>query len=371
MLKIPLNDIIAKIQQEKGLSDQEINQKINQKLEQLSGLISKEGAAHIVANELGVKVFEQVSGKLQIKNILAGMRSVETVGKITQKYELREFQTQNRSGKVANMVIGDETGSIRVVMWGDQAENINNVKEGDIIKVIGGYVRENQGKSEVHLNDRSKIIINPEGETIGEVKTFAQAERKQISQLTDNQENIELLGTIVQAFNPTFYEVHPETGRRIKPNEANKYIDDSGKEVQPDYAYVMNLMLDDGSDTIRCTFFRNQAERLLNKSKEEMLTFKDNPQEFEAMKTELLGNIVKLVGRVKHNEMFDRLEFTTQLVFLNPDPEEEMNKIETPQETEAKLAAATGPEPAPQNSPEQDPVQKQQEEVKTEVENIN
>ena len=58
MLKIPLNDIIAKILKETSLSEAEINTKIDQKLDQLSGLISKEGAAHIIANELGVKLFE-------------------------------------------------------------------------------------------------------------------------------------------------------------------------------------------------------------------------------------------------------------------------------------------------------------------------
>ena len=97
-------------------------------MKQLSGLISKEGAAHIVANELGVKIFEQASGKLQIKNILAGMRNVEAVGKVTRKFELREFQTENRSGKVASVVIGDETGTIRMVMWGELAEKISTYK---------------------------------------------------------------------------------------------------------------------------------------------------------------------------------------------------------------------------------------------------
>ena len=55
MFKLPLQDIINKIKEKTELSEAEINSKINQKLDQLSGLISKEGAAHIIANELGVK----------------------------------------------------------------------------------------------------------------------------------------------------------------------------------------------------------------------------------------------------------------------------------------------------------------------------
>jgi replication factor A1 len=329
MLKIPLADIIAKIKEKTDLSDADINAKIDDKLKQLSGLISKEGAAHIIANELGVKIFEQVSGKLQIKNILAGMRSVETVGKVTRVFELREFKTENREGQVSSMFIGDETGTIRITMWGDQAGNIRRIKEGDIVKIVGGYVRENQGRKEVHLNDRSKLIINPEGEKIDKVAEFSQpaATRKTINELAPEDQNVEILGTIVQAFEPKFFEVCPECGKRAKP-EGENFICPEHSAVTPDYSYVMNVVLDDGTETVRCAFFRNQTERLISKTKDELMKYKEAPEDFEQVKTDLLGNQVKLVGRVNKNEMFDRLEFVAQLVFTNPNPEEEIKRLE-------------------------------------------
>ena len=67
MIKIPYNDIVQKISETANISSEEIETKVNAKLKQLSGLISKEGAAHIIANELGVKLFENTSGKLKIK----------------------------------------------------------------------------------------------------------------------------------------------------------------------------------------------------------------------------------------------------------------------------------------------------------------
>ena len=81
MIKIPFEQLVGKIKKESNISEDEINEKVNDKMKQLSGLISKEGAAHIVANELGIKLFESFSGKLQIKNIVAGLRNVETIGK--------------------------------------------------------------------------------------------------------------------------------------------------------------------------------------------------------------------------------------------------------------------------------------------------
>lgn len=328
MIKMPLSDIINKISEKANISRAEIDVKIEQKLKQLSGLISKEGAAHIIANELGVKLFENISGRLQIKNILAGMRDVETVGKVQQIFEARDFVTRdNRKGKVGSFVLADETSSIRIVCWGSQADNIAKFKENDVVKIISGYVRENNGRKEVHLNDRGKLIINPRDETVGEVKVYAQAERKGIKDLTENDDNVEILGTIVQVFEPRFFEVCPECGKRVRQSE-DGFACEVHNKVEPAYSYVVNASLDDGTENIRAVFFRNQALRLLNKTEEEMLKYKDSPDKFEEVKTELLGNFVKLIGRTTKNTMFDRIEFLANLVFTDVDPKIEMKKLE-------------------------------------------
>ena len=326
MIKMPYNDILEKIQEKSDLSKEEIKEKIDSKLKQLSGLISKEGAAHIVANELGVKLFDALGGKLQIKNILTGMRSVEVVGKVLRVFELREFNSKGRAGKVASFVIGDETGTIRVVMWGDQAENIAKLKENMIVKVVSGYVRENQNGKEVHLNNMGKLILNPEGETIGEVKETSSGKRKKINQLDENDSNVEILGTIVQVFDPRFFEICPECGKRARL-QGDNFVCETHGNVTPNYSFVLNLFLDDGTDNIRVVCFRNQALKLLNKTQEQMIEYKDSPEKFEDIKTELLGNILKFVGRTTKNDMFDRLEFISQLVFSNPNPDDEIKAL--------------------------------------------
>ena len=345
MIKLPFNDIVAKIKEKSGLSEEEINSKVDEKLKQLSGLVSKEGAGHIVANELGVKLFEAVSGKLQIGNILAGMRDVESVGKVQQVFGVNEFQRKDGApGKVCSSVVGDETGTIRIVGWGSQADNVGKLKEGDIAKIVGGYVRENQGRKEVHLNERSKLIINPEGVTVGEVKVSEEkrepAARKSIKDLKENEQNIEVLGTIVQVFDLRFYEICPQCNKRARLRDGNFHCEAHGI-VKPDYSYVTNVVLDDGTETIRAVFFRNQLEKLLGMAKDQVLQFKATPESFEKTKSDLLGNQVKLVGRTTKNEMFDRLEFTAQLVFPNPDPKAELEKVKASQPGTDKPMAET------------------------------
>ena len=74
------------------------------------------------------------------------------------------------------------------------------------------------------------------------------------------------------------------------------------------------------------TCFRNQASRLCNIDDAKMVSFREEPMKFEDVKTDLLGQIIKVVGRAKKNDMFDRLEFTAQLVFPEPDPSDELKK---------------------------------------------
>ena len=83
--------------------------------------------------------------------------------------------------------------------------------------------------------------------------------------------------------------------------------------------------------------FKNQILNLLGKTHEEMLKYKDDPAAFEQVKTDLLGQIIRVVGRARNNELFNRLEFIAQLVFPNPDPEPEIEKVKAQLEKEQEL----------------------------------
>lgn len=335
MIKMPLEQIIQRITESKGISEDEVKEKIDQKLKQLSGLISKEGAAHIIANELGVKLFE-TSGKMQIKSVCAGMRNVDVLGKVVEKYEVRQFESSRGPGKVGSILLGDETGIIRVVFWNDQADKLENINKDDTLKLQSGYVRENNNRIEIQLNDRSKVMVNPPGEKVESVKSRqAASSRKSINELDEQDQNVEILGTVVQVFDPRFFEVCPECGKRARSKDDGFYCD-THQKVEPNYSYVLNAFLDDGTENIRAVFFRNQAERLCGLSQDEFLKIKDTPSTFETVKTELLGNIVKLIGRVTKNQMFDRFEFIVNQVYSEVDPKEELKMMNSESDSNAQ-----------------------------------
>jgi hypothetical protein len=319
MFKIPLPELKEKIISSGKLSSEELDEKIRAKINELSGLISEEGASHIIANELNIELVDKNASKLKIKEIYAGMRGITTVGKITRKFESREFTKGDSIGKVCSLILGDETGTVRVVFWNEQVDLIKDVKEDEIILIEDAYVRENNNNREIHLGRSGHIEINPEGVIIENVRKGTSYSRKSIADLQSGEEGAEILATVVQVFDPRFFTVHPETGRRLREGEE--------EGVTPALSYVLNTVLDDGSGNIRAVFWKNQTLHLLNKKEEEMIQFKDDPSSFEDIKTDLLGEQFKIMGRVKNNEMFDRLEFNVQLV-EKAKPEEELKKVE-------------------------------------------
>ncbi len=332
MIKIPKDMIISKIKEKTGLTDAQLQTKVKDKLDQLSGLISEEGALHIIANELGVKILED-AGKLKIKNVLAGMRNVEITGKVVKIYEVREFNKNNRKGKVGNFLIGDSTGVMRVVAWNDKADLLDKLSEQDTIKIINGYARENRNRTEIHLGDKTKIEINPKGTEKIEVKPIG--ERKTIKDLSEDEQNVEIMGTIVQVFDPRFFTIDPDSGKRAVEKDGKFFV---GTEEIPevDYSYVTNVFLDDGTESIRVVLWKSQTQNLFDMSHEEILEKQSSG--FEDIKNDLLGKIVKFRGRTNKNEMFDRVEFIASFVDINPNPDEEIKRVEK------KLEQAPEPE---------------------------
>ena len=313
MIRITYDEILTKIEEKTGYSRATIEDLINKKIKQLSGLITKEGAAHIVANELGIKLFEKISGNLQIKNILLGMRNVDLIAKVKNNFGVREFNTNGRQGKVASLIVADETGTIRVVLWNELADKAKDIKPGDIIEIKSAYARGRDDNKELHLNSRSEIIINPKGKTVNvDFSNFKKSyTRKTIEELGETDKNVEVRLTIVQAFEPKFYEVCPECGRKLVLQEGGLACPTHGK-VEPKQAYVMNLIGDDGTGTIRLVFFKDQVLKVLNKNQDDILIFKDSPEEFDNMKKELLGTEIVVKGRVNLNKLFGRKEFIVE-----------------------------------------------------------
>ena len=324
MLNLSYEKLVEIIKQKSGLSEEEITGKVNEKISQLSDLVSKKATAHIVANQLGISLMD-VEKKLKIKDLKAGMRNVEVTARIIKKFELREFTVNERQGKVSSLFIGDETGTIRARLWGEMAESTKQVKEGDIVKIKNGYTKLNNNIPEIHLGDKSSFIVNPEGESVSEIKS--RFERKYLAQAKEG-ENVEIVGTIVQVFEPRFFELCPDCTKRARQKEDGFFCEIHGKVENPKQSYIFNAVIDDGTDNIRVVLYKQQAEKLFSKDEGEILSARNDSVKIDALKSEIFGRTVKICGAIKQNQLFGRQELKAQLIFPEVKVEEEMKVVE-------------------------------------------
>lgn len=314
MFGLTYEDIVEKIVKEKGISREEVKEKVDEKIKQLSDLISKEGAAQIIANQLGVKVIENFGDrKFKINQLPAGVSSVNALGKVTQLSEVRTFNRNGKEGKVVNFTVGDETGTIRIVVWDEkiirQIEE-GDVEEGAIIQIRNAYSKLNNGRNELHLGGRAQVEVNPKGVSIGEVvktEIFERpsAENRKISDLKEGM-FVELQGTVVQLFEPKHYLACPECNRKVM-QEGSGYRCSTHGAVNAKKSPIVNMFFDDGTSNIRVVCFSNQVEQLFGKSPAEIADA--DVAAFDMLKKDILGKQLIMSGRVNKNTMMDRLEF--------------------------------------------------------------
>lgn len=284
-----LEDIKNKIIQETGLTKEEVEKRIEEKIIELSNLVSEEGAAYIVAKEEGLDLLEKRDRSLKIKNIIPKMRNVEITGKIIEISEVREFEVNGRKGKVQSISLGDETGKIRVVFWNDKIDLIKNLKEGEVIKIKNGYTKANSfGIPEIHVGKGStleKKELEIEIPEIKEEKIFRTLiERKYLKDLKEN-DFAEIRATVVSIFENEFITC-PECESKVEEINNNFVCKDHGK-VKPKKNLIIRGYLDDSIATFKFVSFREVAEKIRNNIGREML----------------------FIGRVKRNEYFGNLEF--------------------------------------------------------------
>jgi replication factor A1 len=310
-----LEEIIEEISKKAKMPEEDVKNLIEDKQLELSGLVSAEGAAYIVGRELGVNLLKEAKRQLKIKNVVSGMKSVDVTGKIIRIFEPREFERNGEKSSVVNVVLGDETGTVRFSLWGSECEIVKNLKEGQVIRIRSGYTKEdNLGNPEMRLGKTGKIEVLTDFEIklpkSDDVKQkFDMIKSKKISSFREGEYE-ETRASIVQIFkkNP-FFETCPLCEGRIEKSGDSWVCKEHGK-VEPKYHVVLSGVMDDGSGSIRVVFFREIAEKIFGKNASELRNISMEKADVLSMYEDfdILGKEFIIRGRVKKSEFTGNLE---------------------------------------------------------------
>lgn len=310
-----LPEIIQKICEHTKLKEAEVRRMVEEKMAELSGLVSEEGAAYIVGREMGVSLVKETSRRLKIKNVTTGLRSVDMVAKIVKISDTRDFTTKTgKVGKVLNVFLGDETGFIRMSLWDAEIERFQLLQlgVGDVIRITKGFTKpDNLGNPELRVGfgrlDKADEAIT--AAPMKEMERVSSASRKWVAELTEG-EFAEVRATLLQVFqrqNP-LYEVCPQCGSRLG-EEKGKFLCKQHGAVEPEFQMVATGILDDGTANIRAAFFRDMAAKVFGKEPAEIRKLvKDGKVEELYQQATAVGKDWIFRGRVKMNQMGDALE---------------------------------------------------------------
>ena len=201
-----LDEIIERIlSARRNLTREEVLKRIEDKKKEAEGYFTDEGAARMVASELGVEItHEAFQPEVLINDLVSGLNDVTVTGRVITVYPAKTFTRSDRTqGKVAHLIITDKSGSLKGVLWDEKANLIEEgyVESGQIIKVSHGYVREGfDGRLELHVGKRGEIRVSPSEASPQEYPLVASFLQK-IGDVTKGVRKVSVLG-VVQGSSP-------------------------------------------------------------------------------------------------------------------------------------------------------------------------
>ena len=94
---------------------------------------------------------------MNLSELKPGMRGIKTEGKIESISEPRTVNLRSGgTAQVADAVISDETGHIKLSLWDEQ---LNIVKEGDRVYIENGYTQEFRGETSLNVGRYGKLKL--------------------------------------------------------------------------------------------------------------------------------------------------------------------------------------------------------------------
>lgn len=240
---------IKKIIEETGLSKNEIQTLVEEKKEELKGLISEEGALFVIAKELGVDVASENQEllnevELNISDITVNMKNIVIVGRIKDIYNVNSFNKSNgETGYVGAFLLHDKTGDIRIVLWDNQVSIFKDERfeRNEIVKILNGTAKNGRyGEVEIHVGGYSKINLAPEDV---DYKKFPKI-KDQLVKIQDINEDLGSIST---------------EGKVMNRFPVKDFIRKDGQNGR-----VSSIILRDSTGKVRITFWNEDIEKIGN-----------------------------------------------------------------------------------------------------------
>jgi ssDNA-binding replication factor A large subunit len=193
-------DIIRRILGERSdITKLQVETLIVEKQKASGDLLSLEGAAHLVAQDLLVEVGESGRSGLQISDIIPNLGDATIRARVIGLWPRQRFKRKDGTeGSLVRLLLGDRTGTIPCLIWNPDA--IEGLEIGDvenkIVEVSHGYTRLDLAENvELHVGNKGHLKLLRDVANDG-IYPSIEAFLTNLNEISDQSQTINVQGTI-------------------------------------------------------------------------------------------------------------------------------------------------------------------------------
>lgn len=101
----------------------------------------------------------------KISSLKEGMDNVSVKGRVISTEDPKVIQTRKGPRRISEAVIGDETGRVKVTLWGKHA---GTLEEGEAVEIRGAWTTSYRGEVQLNVGYKGEIERIGEDEVPGE-----------------------------------------------------------------------------------------------------------------------------------------------------------------------------------------------------------
>lgn len=185
------------LEQKPELTREDIKEQIKQKKEKIgAGYLTDQGALFLIASDFGISLSGPLKVEMGLKDLYAGAKEISLETRVLNVSPAKQFSRKDGSPfYLRTMTVYDTNSTASVKLWDDKANlpGIENIKPGDLIKIIKAYVKSDlNGSPTINIGSGSNIEITDNKSEIPTIDKIT----KDISELQEGQKDLVITGII-------------------------------------------------------------------------------------------------------------------------------------------------------------------------------
>jgi len=185
------------LEQKPELSRSDIEEMIQQKKEKIgAGYLTDQGAIFLIASDFGISLSEPLKVEMGLKDLYAGAKEISLETRVLNMSPAKQFSRKDGSPfYLRTMTVYDTNSTASVKLWDEKANTpgIENIKPGDLVKIIKAYVKSDlNGDPTINIGSGSNLqTVDTESE-IPNIDNIT----KDVSELKEGQKDLVISGII-------------------------------------------------------------------------------------------------------------------------------------------------------------------------------